>query len=127
MLVPIDSQIIIFYAPILLLATEYKSQILKIIVIRVRFTHHNPKWCVCVCVQAPTNQLGLTRLGLETRPPQQERILFYIWWRGKWRRRGAAAGDEGGGGRSCHLNFQGARTMRANRYIGGGGAKFSSI
>jgi hypothetical protein len=32
----------------------------------------------------------------------------------------AAAGDEGGGGRSCHLNFQGARTMRANRYIGGG-------
>ena len=39
----------------------------------------------------------------------------------------AAAGDEGGGGRSCHLNFQRARTMRANRYIGGGGAKFNSI
>jgi len=39
----------------------------------------------------------------------------------------AAAGDAGGGGRSCHLNFQGARTMRANRYIGGDGAKFSSI
>ena len=42
MLVPIDSQIIIFYAPLLLSATEYKSQILKIIVIGVRFIHHNP-------------------------------------------------------------------------------------
>jgi hypothetical protein len=38
-----------------------------------------------------------------------------------------AAGDEGDGGVRqrcmpglCHLNFQGARTMRANRYIGGG-------
>jgi hypothetical protein len=40
MLVPIDSQILIFYAPLLLLATEYKSQILKIIVIRVCFIHH---------------------------------------------------------------------------------------
>jgi hypothetical protein len=39
----------------------------------------------------------------------------------------AAAGNEGGGGHSCHLNFQGVRTMRANRYIEGGGAKFSSI
>ena len=37
----------------------------------------------------------------------------------------AAAGDKGGGGNSCHLNFQGARTMRANRYIGGGGCKIN--
>ena len=76
---------------------------------------------MCVCVQAPTSQLGLTRLGLETRPSQQERIHFYIFGGmgrggGGVRRRAtkAAAGDEGGGGRSCHLNFQGARTMRAN-------------
>jgi hypothetical protein len=96
----------------------------------------------CVCVKAPTSQLGLTRLGLETRPSQQERVLFYVFGGvgrggggvrrratkaaagdngggGRRRRRRAtkaAAGDEGGGGRSCHLNFQGAQRPKIGGY-----------